>query len=87
MVKYLLKHKNDIGAEVLFNEEKDPVVAPSAERLYSYMEFKGNIVRARQNGLTMKQIEDGISLYLDKDERKDINKGWPSFWNPPGRIN
>lgn len=22
MVKYLLKHKNDIGAEVLFNEEK-----------------------------------------------------------------
>lgn len=78
-----LPSKNDIVS--LF--EKDPVVAPSAERLYSYMEFKGNIVRARQNGLTMKQIEDGISLYLDKDERKDINKGWPSFWNPPSGIN
>ena len=62
---------------------KDPVVAPSAERLYDYMEFKANIVKARQEGLSMKQIEERISLYLDKDERNDINKGWASFWDSP----
>ena len=60
---------------------KDPVVAPSAERLYGYMEFKANIVKARQEGLSMRQIEERISLYLDEDERKDINKGWASFWD------
>lgn len=72
-----LPSKDDVVALL----EKDPVVAPSAERLYGYMEFKANIVKARQKGLTMKQIEDGISQYLDKDERKDINKGWARFWD------
>ena len=72
-----LPSKDDVIALL----EKDPVVAPSAERLFSYMEFKANVVRARQNGLSMKQIEDRVSLYLDKDERKDINKGWNLFWD------
>ena len=67
--------------EVVALLEKDPVVAPSAERLFSYMDFKVNVVKAKQNGLSMKQIEDKISLYLDDNERKDINKGWNSFWN------
>ena len=67
--------------EVVELLSEDPVIAPSAERLYSYMEFKANIVRGRQCGLSMKQIEDGITSYLDKDERKDINRGWSAFWN------
>ena len=60
---------------------KDPVVAPSAQRLWSYMAFKANVVKARQEGLDMRHIEDGISLYLDEDEKKDINKGWARFWH------
>lgn len=60
---------------------KDPVVAPSAQRLWSYMAFKANVVKARQEGLDMLHIEDGISLYLDEDEKKDINKGWARFWH------
>ena len=67
--------------EVVTLLEKDPVVAPSAERLYGYMEFKANIVKGRQRGLSMWQIEDGISRYLDNDERNDINRGWARFWN------
>ena len=31
--------------------------------------------------IDMRHIEDGISLYLDEDEKKDINKGWARFWH------
>ncbi len=67
--------------EILSILKEDPVVAPSAERLYSYFEFKANIILARQRGLTMRQIEDRIASAMgDDEERTDINKAWAAFW-------
>lgn len=66
--------------EVVSLLSKDPVVAPSAERLHGYMEFKAGIVKARQYGLPMAAIEKRLSRCLAEDERIDINKGWSRFW-------
>ena len=34
----------------------------------------------------MRHIEDGISLYLDEDEKKNINKGWARHQQGLGSV-
>lgn len=59
---------------------KDPSIAPYAGTIAKYYEFKVNVVRRIQRGMTYAEVEKAVAAYFgDRMERKEVNACWSSI--------